>query len=113
MEPERPEPGRPPAPPPHRSAAPEEVPVTADAPDVDRALAATGDDWSADLRALLAPGAGIGRRTVDSVDRTLRGRSAGGMALDLLGTGWHTLRLLLSDEPQPADGDGMGPGARR
>lgn len=81
-------------------------------PAVDEELAATEGRWSEDLRQLLTPGAGMERRTADSVDRTLRGRSVGATALDLLGVGWHTLRLLAGDDP-PDGASAADRGVRR
>jgi hypothetical protein len=80
----------------HRSHG--DPPEALDPPDpaLDDELRATEGALAEDLRALLTPGAGMGRRTADSVDRTLRARSTGATALELLGTGWRTLSLLVS-----------------
>lgn len=76
--------------------------------DLDDELAATEGRFTGELRALLTPGAGINRRTAESVDRALRSRSTGTAALELLGVGWQTLRLFLSDDPSGADLDRGG-----
>lgn len=44
----------------------------------------------------------------DEVDRRLRARSAMGGVLDLLGLGWSTMRVLLIEDPPPADREGEG-----
>lgn len=60
------------------------------------------------LRELLNPGDLVSQRTAVDVDRALRAQSPMGAVADLVGTGWQTLRLLLTDDQGPADRDGEG-----
>ena len=55
------------------------------------------------LRELLGPGELVRQRTAADVDRALRAHSPTGAAADLLGVGWRTMRLLLTDDVDPAD----------
>jgi hypothetical protein len=71
---------------------------------LDAELDAGGGDLGVSLRALLEPPTGIERRTADTVEETLRGRSAVSLGMDLLTLGWRTVATILTDDPPPADG---------
>ncbi len=71
---------------------------------LDAELDATDDAIGLSLRALLEPPTDIERRTADTVDRALHGRSALSIGMDLLGLGWRTVATILTDDPVPADG---------
>lgn len=83
-------------------------PIPLDEPALNAALDAGNPDLGRSLRALLDPPGDIERRTAHVVDRNLRGRSAGGLALDLLGLGWLTLTTILTGEGPRADGTPEG-----
>jgi len=61
-------------------------------------------DLGVSLRALLEPPGDIEQRTADGVDRSLHGRSALSLGMDLLGLGWLTITTILTDDLPPADG---------
>jgi hypothetical protein len=77
---------------------------------LDAELAADEGTLGVSLRALLDPPEDIERRTADNVDRSLHGRSALSIGMDLLGLGWRTMTTILSDDPPRADGVPEGNG---
>ncbi len=79
-----------------------------DEAELDRALAASEGGLGAQLRTLLDPDDQLHVRTVKDVDRALRARDTVGAALDLLGLGWWTTSVLLTDDRRPADADREG-----
>ncbi|HTO01728.1 MAG TPA: hypothetical protein VL068_13745 [Microthrixaceae bacterium] len=48
------------------------------------------------------------REITTQVDRRLRARSTFGSALELVGLGWATMRVLLIEDPPPADRESEG-----
>lgn len=58
-----------------------------------------------DLQALLAPSGNLEGRTAKGLDRRLRSGSFGSLALDLLGTGWFTACVILTEADCGADGE--------
>ncbi len=83
-------------------------PREADDEEIEDALADFDPLLAGQLRELLDPGDLVRQRTAADVDRTLRSQNAMGTAADLLGTGWRTLSLLLTDGLGPADRDDEG-----
>ena len=77
---------------------------------LDAELAADEGTLGVSLRALLEPPEDIERRTTDNVDRSLHGRSALSIGMDLLGLGWRTMTTILTDDPPRADGVPEGNG---
>lgn len=71
--------------------------------DVDSELELGDPALRVSLRALLAPPDDIEDRVADTVSQQLRGRSALGTALDLLGLGARTFGVILTDGPVGAD----------
>ncbi len=78
---------------------------------VERALDQTDPILTGQLRELLDPGDPgdlVRQRTAADVDRTLRAHNPMSSAADVLGVGWRTMRLLLTDDVHPADRDDEG-----
>ncbi|MEI2700456.1 MAG: hypothetical protein V9E94_19780 [Microthrixaceae bacterium] len=67
------------------------------------ALAESDPVLTGRLRELLDPGETVSQRTAADVDRSLRAHNPTVAAADLLGVGWRTLRLLLTDDIDRAD----------
>jgi len=67
--------------------------------ELDLALAATVT-WGAQLANVLAAPDDLATRTAEKVRVALLTRSVVAAGTDLIGVGWHTLRLLLSDDPR-------------
>lgn len=73
----------------------------------------TADDQLAGvLRELLGPQGDLRSTVTHKVDRSLQGRSMVGALTDLAGTGWNTIRLLLTNPADAADGE-AGPSTHR
>ncbi|MGB6057236.1 MAG: hypothetical protein WBF71_03160 [Microthrixaceae bacterium] len=76
----------------------------------DEDLAELDEAWTLgpQLTQLFASSDQLDRDVSNQVDRRLRARSAMADVTDLLGLGWSTLRILLIDDPSPADREAEG-----
>lgn len=75
---------------------------------IERELSGADELLSAQLRELLDPEAGLRERTAQDIDRSLRGRSSVGAAMELLGLGWWTAKALLGDDRADDRADDRG-----
>ncbi len=67
--------------------------------ELDAALAGTAT-WGDQLADLFAAPDDLAARTAERVRVALLTRSVVAAGTDLIGIGWHTLRLLVSDDPR-------------
>ncbi|MGB3411374.1 MAG: hypothetical protein WBA45_09245 [Microthrixaceae bacterium] len=76
----------------------------------DEDLAELDEAWTLgpQLAQLFASSDQLDRDVSNQVDRRLRARSAMGDVTDLLGLGWSTMRILLIEDPPPADREAEG-----